>query len=231
MQLWDIQTRWQELQKHIASKKVEALNEKHPLARFWKGLHDLAKKDDTSRCLSEPGKVLQLQKGHGWPDQLANQTLEVFFVRTLYNDILHYALQDCKTVTAAQPGLSRRSTCWIRGTAGIGKSMMVVYVLWVLLRCMKEETMIVMKTRSAEHRPVTHFAFVGKQVYGFGSNEAYEEFVSWCPWNLIDGNAVSVWNSQSHCLMHLSTANDKTKGMYRKIDGFTEVVMFPWDPG
>ena len=107
--------------------------------------------------------------------------------------------------------------------------MMVVYVLWVLLRCMKEETMIVLKTRPVEHRPMTRFAFVGKQVYKFGSDEAYEEFVVWCPWNLLDGNAQPVWNSMSHCLMHFSTANDQTKGMYRKIDGCRQIVMFPWD--
>ena len=229
LQLWDIKTRWQELEKHIASKKVEALDENHRMARFWKGLHDLAKKDDSSRCLSEPGKVLQLKKGHGWPDKLANQTLEVLFVRTSYNDILHYALQHCKTLIAADPSSSPCSTCWIRGTAGIGKSMMVVYVLWVLLRCMKEETMIVLKTRPAEHRPVTRYAFVGKQVYKFGSDEAYEEFVAWCPWNLLDGNAEPVLSFESHCLMHFSTANDQTEGMYSKIDGFRQVVMFPWD--
>ena len=229
LQLWDIQTRWQKLQTHIASKKVEALDEDRSMARFWKGLHDLAKKDDTSRCLSKPRKVLQFQKGHGWPDQLANRTLEVLFVRTSYNDILHYALQHCKTLIAADPSSSPSSTCWIRGTAGIGKSMMVVYVLWVLLRCMKDETMIVLKTRPAENHPVTRYAFVGKQVYQFRSDEAYEEFVIWCPWNLLDGNAEPVWSSESHCLMHFSTANDQTDRMYRKIDGFIQIVMFPWD--
>lgn len=229
LQQWDIQTRWQVLQEHIESKKVKALHEADPMAQFWKGLHELATKDDSSRCLSEPGKVLQLEKGHGWPDLLANQTLEVLFVRASYNNILHYALQHCKTLIVADESSSPSSTYWIKGTAGIGKSMMVVYVLWVLLRCMKEKTMIVLKTRPAKHHAVIRYAFVGKQVYKFGSDEAYEEFVAWCPWNFLDGNAESVWTSMSHCLMHFSTVNDETQAMYRKIDGFREIVMFPWD--